>query len=650
MLQNYIDNYEEFDKNHTYGGNDLGVTADGEISRFKVWAPFCSAVYLNLYNGGSGDNKVETLPMRRIENGVWYVELLHETYDLYYTYTLEYEHSERIETIDIYAKGCGVNGNRGYIPDFKRLNPDGWERSDRIKCESPTDAVIYECNVRDFSISETSGVEYKARGKFAAFSEMGTVFEGIGVCLEHLKELGITHVQLMPVADFATIDEAKPNKKQYNWGYDPKNYMCLEGGYSTDPEDGGARIREFKELVKTLHDEGIGVILDVVLNHTYYTEESAFHKQNPYYFHRLDKNGKFSNGSGCGNETASEHAMMRKYMIDVIRFWATEYKVDGFRFDLMGLHDIETINMIRDELDRIDPSILMYGEGWTGGESPYPADKLCFKWNSRSFGRVGLFNDDIRDGIKGSNFLLHDAGFVSGNAAADNAVKRGLTANSQFKQLCGTADELCWAASPEQSINYCEAHDNHTLWDKLAICSADASESERRSMDKLAAAITILAQGVPFLHMGQDFLRSKPKPSADGRPEDRFDGNSWSSPDETNMIRWEKKLENSDIFGYYKALIKLRKSSGLFRLRTCAQLDEYLSFSGSGDVIALKLENSEECFFLVFNRHKTSRTVSLPEGSFFTALDENGRSSFTPVQGSAEVQPISCKVLKRIRL
>ena len=651
-MKRYIFDFEGFDREYNYPRDDLGVVTEGEITRFKVFAPFCSAVYLNLYTGGEGDNKIETLVMRRIENGVWYVELMHTCYGMYYTYTLEYEHTELVETIDPYAKACGRNGDRGYIADFEWLSPVGWEYHERPVCESPVDAVIYECHVRDFSVSDDSGVPYDKQGRFGGFTVSGTKCGDVSTCLDHLKELGITHVQLMPVNDYATVDEKKPFSGQYNWGYDPKNYMCLEGYYSSDAEDADVRIREFKQLVMALHEAGIGVILDVVFNHTYYTTETPFHKCVPYYYHRLNNDGNFSNGSGCGNETASDHAMFRKYMLDAVRFWATEYKVDGFRFDLMALHDIDTVNMLRDMLDTIDPQILMYGEGWTGGGSPYPTDKLAYKFNSYSFGRVGLFNDNIRDGIKGGTFDLDSTGFVSGNDHALVSIKRGLTANSRYKALQGTADDLCWAFTPAQAINYCEAHDNNTLWDKLSVSAKDRTEDERRRMDKLAAAIVILSQGVPFIQLGQDFLRTKPKVLPEGVEPNEYniyDENSYNAPDSTNMIRWSRKAENKDIFNWYRALISLRRSSRLFRMRTCEEMDAHLFFHGDTDIIACQLTDGEECYFMIFNHRTEERTVSLPQGVFYKRLGEECRPDYlNKYENTVTVPPISCTVYKRL--
>lgn len=468
-------NYEQFDRDNQYIGNDLGAVMKEGKTVFKTWSPLATGVYLNLYLDGEGKSRLESLPMERLDHGVWYVEILRDLDGVFYTYTFEFDHKTRHETIDIYAKACGVNGNVGAVVNFKTTDPEGWDKVKKPKCRNACDAVVYECHVRDFSADSSSGVAPEHRGKYVAFADKGTKYQGVNTCIEHLKELGITHVHLLPVEDYATVDESKPWLNQYNWGYDPKNFNCLEGSYSTDPYDPKCRIREFKQLVMALHENGIGVVMDVVYNHTYYTEESAFERSFPYYYHRIRNDGSFSNGSGCGNETASNHMMMRKFMIDSLRFWATEYKIDGFRFDLMALHDIETVNIIRDELNKIDPQILMYGEGWTGGESPLPADRLAYKWNSYQFGRVGLFNDNIRDSIKGGTFNPYDKGFVSGNRNAASTLRRGIAGSVPHYQI-NDAKEACWAFEPTQAVNYCEAHDNNTLWDKLCISAKNDSE------------------------------------------------------------------------------------------------------------------------------------------------------------------------------
>ena len=646
-----ITDYERFDRENAYDGDDLGVTYRDGKTVFKAWSPLATGVYLNLYLDGEGSNLIETVPMERLDKGVWYIELMYQAEDIFYTFSFEFDNCTRQETIDIYSRACGINGQRGYIIDLKKLNPKGWDITPRPVCQSPCDAVVYECHVRDFSIDPTSGVDFERRGKFAAFTEEGTRYHNVTTCLDHLKELGITHVQLLPVFDYASADESKPYKAQYNWGYDPLNYNCLEGSYSSDAFDPKARIREFKELVMTLHKNGIGVIMDVVYNHTYFTEESAFHKTFPYYYHRLNSDGNFSNGSGCGNETASDHLMYRRFMINSLKFLATEYKLDGFRFDLMGLHDIETVNIIRDELNKFNPSLLMYGEGWTGGESPLRSDRLAYKWNSYSFGRVGLFNDNIRDAIKGGTFNPYDIGYVSGNRNAGALIRRGLVGSIPHWQLGNDAQDACWAFEPEQAVNYCEAHDNNTLWDKLSICAKHFSREDRVKMDKLAAALFILAQGMPFIHLGQDFLRSKPRKPKEGEPVNEVTKvceNSYNAPDSVNAVRWNEKAENFDVFTYYKALIRLRHNNRLFRLRTKDEVGTHMRFLETHDnsFIAFKLEDDETCLVCAFNPYSEQRYLLLPEGRFFTRLNEQGKMNKFPIDGEVVIPPISAMVYK----
>ena len=646
-------NYDQFDRDNNYIGNDLGATIQNGKTIFKTWSPLATGVYLNLYLDGEGDNRIESLPMEKLDHGVWYVELLRSCDGEFYTYSFEFNHeNQRHETIDIYAKACGVNGQRGAVVDFSTTNPYGWDKVKKPKCANACDAVIYECHVRDFSIDPSSEIPQEYRGKYLAFCETMTKHNGITTCLDHLKELGVTHVQLLPVEDYATVDEKHPEKPQFNWGYDPKNYNCLEGSYSTDPQDPKCRIREFKNMVMTLHKHGIGVIMDVVYNHTYNTEDSAFEISFPYYYHRLNHDGTFSNGSGCGNETASNHLMMRKYMIDSLRFWATEYKIDGFRFDLMALHDIETVNIIRDELNKIDPQILMYGEGWTGGESPLPADKLAYKWNSYQFGRVGLFNDNIRDAIKGGTFNCYDKGYVSGNVNTVSTLRRGIVGSVPHPQI-NDAKDACWAFEPTQAINYCEAHDNNTLWDKLQIsASYSADEENLIDMDKLSAAIVLLSQGVPFIQLGQDFLRTKPQQLADGcGAVNLYCDNSYNAPDYTNSIKWDRKKKYKKVFDYYKALIRLRKSSSLFRLNTKEDVAAKLKFLDTGDYsfICYKLEDDKDCFIVLLNPYKDNKNFCLPDGRFYLRLDQNGAMNKFPISGNIVCPPISCTVYKKIK-
>lgn len=650
-----INDYADFDRNNFYGGDDLGVKIVDGKTQFRTWSPLAAGVYLKVYADGVGNNLVESLPMERHWTGVWFVEILRNLDEYFYTFTYEF-HGYKKETIDIYAKACGVNGDRGAIVDFSTTNPDGWEDVVQPECKTPCDAIIYETHVRDFSIDSTSGVSAENRGKYLAFTEPETRNGRIKTGIDHLLELGITHVQLLPVEDFATVDESKSHKAQYNWGYDPKNYNCLEGSYSTDPENSKTRITEFKKLVMALHEKGIGVIMDVVYNHTYYTEQSAFHKSFPYYYHR-NRDGLFSNGSGCGNETASERLMMRKFIVDSLKFWVTEYKIDGFRFDLMALHDIETVNYIRDELNKINPDILLYGEGWTGGDSLLSVDQLAFKWNSYQFGSVGLFNDNIRDAIKGGTFNAYETGYASGNFNATGVIKRGLVGSVPHSQL-DTHQEACWAFEPTQSINYCEAHDNNTLWDKLYISVNHQDEDIRKRMDMLSTAIVMVSQGVPFIQCGQEFLRTKPKILPIGTEPDAcniFDENSYNAPDFTNSIKWGRKAEYYDVFQYYRSLIKLRKSSKLFRMSTKEKVEKHLQFEYHDDpnMICFSLKNQDECFYIVINPNQEYREVWIPEyiwneGMYNICFDENGKTQENCMtKRNFIVTPISMFVIKK---
>lgn len=651
-----IQDYEKFDRENAYFGSDLGALIIDDKTQFKVWAPESAVVFLNLYNEGEGDNLIESIPMQKSEKGIWSVTVPKNLDGVFYTYTFEY-HGQCQETIDIYAKACGINGDRGAVVDFKTTNPEDWDKVKNPDCISPCDAVIYETNVRDFSIDTTSGVSENKRGRFLAFTESGTSYNGTETCLDHLKSLGITHVHLLPVFDFATIDEKIPitENENYNWGYDPKNYNCLEGSYSTDPYDPKVRIREFKEMVKSLHENNIGVIMDVVYNHTYESEKSSFHKTFPFYYHRTANNW-FSNGSGCGNELATERAMVRKYILDSVEFWAREYKIDGFRFDLMGLIDIETVNLIRDKLSEVNPQILMYGEGWTGGESPLSSAKLAYKWNSYQFARVGLFNDNLRDAVKGAVFNIFDKGYVSGHLHTSNVVKRGLAGSVPHSQINGS-DEACFAYNPTQTINYCEAHDNHTLWDKLTISAEQFTDDERIKMDKLSAAIILLSQGVPFLELGQDFLRSKPKiPNGRETLENKyapFNGNSYNAPDETNSIKWNQKAENISVFKYYKALIALRKKYPQLRLSKREQVESQMRFFETGDnnIIGCTLKSNSKnksVITVLLNPYTNVRTAALPEGEYAVILNSDGEDELKlnkSISGQVEIDAISALVL-----
>lgn len=437
------------------------------------------------------------------EKGVWSCEKQGDLNGVYYTYSIKIGNKTN-EAVDLYARTTGVNGDRGMVVDLSATNPEGFEEDVRPAFENPTDAVIYEIHVRDLSSDASSGISNT--GKFLGFTETGTTNpDGLATGIDHIKDLGVTHVQILPSYDYATVDETKLDTPQFNWGYDPKNYNVPEGSYSTDPYHGEVRINEMKQMIQAFHENGIRVNMDVVYNHTFNIENSWYQKTVPDYFYR--KVGEnYSNASGCGNETASDRAMVRKYIVDSVVYWAKEYHIDGFRFDLMAVHDIETMNAVRAALDEIDPSIMVYGEGWTGGDCAIPSSQQALKANMAKIDRVGAFSDDIRDGIKGSVFDAQDKGFISGKDGMEESVKFGIvgaTPHPQVMTFKNDKGSKSWAAQPGQSINYVSCHDNLTFWDKLAISNADDSEETRIQMNKLGSAIILTSQGVPFFKQGK---------------------------------------------------------------------------------------------------------------------------------------------------
>ncbi len=647
---NPITDIKQFDSDNYYAG-PLGVEFSEDKTIFRTWSPTATGVYLRVYADGKGQNLIETLPMERHWTGCWQVEILRNLEGCFYTYVYEHDHTKYFEASDLYAKSCGVNGNRSAIIDMQKATPYGFDDVPRPKIESPCDAVIYECHIRDFSIDESGGVKLEYRGKFLGMAQDGLIENGVTVGLAHLKELGITHVQLLPIYDFVSVDEDKPYNNEYNWGYDPKNYNCPEGSYSTDAENPVSRVYELKTLVMELHKNGIGVIMDVVYNHTYYTEKSDFQLTVPYYYHRLKEDNTFSNGSGVGNEIASEHKMVRRYIVDSILFWANEYKLDGFRFDLMAVLDTETVNLIRDELSKLDPYVMMYGEGWSGGECAIPDGERCVKWNIGAFDRMGVFNDNFRDAIKGNTFDVYKRGFVGGNTDFTETIMRGLSGSVKTDAVNGS-DDAAWATEPHQTINYCEAHDNWTMWDKLTISLSDYSEEERVNAHKLSLALVLLAQGIPFLQLGQDFLRSKPKPLLE-LPEathERFDENSYKSPDFTNSVKWSEKAKNIKVFRYCRELIRLRRENKLFRLRTADEIKEKLSFVNTDDrgVIVMKLQSDSDCIIVAVNPHREAKWIDIPKGDYFVRLDFDGDRHNFPLRGDRmSIAPISAVVLQR---
>lgn len=614
---------EDFESKYAYDGNDLGATYSADKTVFKTWSPLAENVTLNLYSEGNGDNLIKSVDMTLGDKGVWTAEEAGDLNGTYYTYTYKIDGKEN-EGVDLYARAGGVNGDRGMVIDLDSTDPDGWENDARPDFSgNATDAILYEQHVRDFSIDASSGVSDANKGKYLAFTETGTKnSNGDSTCLDYLKNLGITHIQLQPVFDYASVDETKLDKAQFNWGYDPKNYNFPEGSYSTDPYNGEVRINEFKQMVQSLHENGIRVVMDVVYNHTAATYDSNFNKSFPNYYYRTNTDGTFSNGSGCGNETASERAMVRKYIVESVVYWATEYHIDGFRFDLMGLHDQETINEVRAALNKVDPTIITYGEGWTGGTSTLAASDAAMKAQISKMPGFGAFSDDIRDGLKGNVFDAEDTGFVSGKKNKEATVKSG---------VLGATDD--WAGAPTQTVNYVSCHDNHTLWDRFTNSCPDATDEEKAAMTKLASSIVFTSQGIPFFLAGEEMCRTKPL--ADGS----LDSNSYKSPDSTNSIKWDTLSSDlvSNVSNYYKGLIEFRKAHPSLRLTTTEEVNNSIKFSEDVDanVVAYEISgkpNGEtaDSIFVAYNANKEDVQVKLPKSDNWQVC-VNGEKAGTDV-------------------
>lgn len=630
---------EEFETEYSYDGNDLGANWTKEATTFKVWAPTADTVSVNLYKEGEAgkDDKTETLEMKKGDKGVWSVEKSGDLNGVYYTYTVKVDGQEN-EACDPYAKTTGVNGERAMVIDMESTNPEGWEEDKRPNTDLKiTDAFIYELQIRDLSADESAGITNV--GKYLGLTETGTKTPGgMATGLDHMKELGITHLHLNPVYDYATVDETKLDSSQYNWGYDPKNYNVPEGSYSTDPYHGEVRVEEFKEMVQTLHENGISVVMDVVYNHTYSGEDYCFNQIVPGYFHRIDENGVWSNGSGCGNDVASERAMVSKYIVDSVKYWAEEYHIDGFRFDLVGLTDVDTINAIRAALDEVDPSIIMYGEGWSLDTTPTKENvKLATQTNAEAMPGMALFSDNIRDAVKGSVFEAEEPGYVNGDVIG--------TYSTIMKAAEGKPG---WSADATQVINYTSCHDNLTLWDKINSTSADDTLENRIKQNLLSASIVYTSQGVPFILAGEEMLRSKVK--EDGT----FDENSYASPDAVNSIKWDSLDDENTkmVYEFYKGLIAFRKAHDSLRMEntTAEQIKFYGQEEHKGAVvyeIAPEAVGASGNVFVIYNPFEEDITVTLPEGSWdvYVKGQTAGNEVLETVSGEVSVESISCMVL-----
>jgi pullulanase len=567
--------------------------------------------------------------MKRSARGTWSLALPGVPKNLYYTYRVSVC-GELREAVDPYARATGANGRRGQIVDLRETDPSGWAQDRRPPCRLPTEAVIYELHVRDATIHPASGVRH--RGKYLGLAEKPLI--------SHLQRLGVTHVHLLPMQDFESVDETRPDGR-YNWGYDPQNYNVPEGSYATDAHDGRVRIREFKRAVLGLHRAGIGVVMDVVYNHTFRAGDSAFNRIVPDYYYRARPDGSFSNGSGCGNETASERPMFRKFMIDSLLYWAREYHVDGFRFDLMGLHDLETMRRIRAVLDRVDPSILLYGEGWTGGDSPLANGKRAMKTDVRRLRGIAAFNDGLRDALKGPVSEHGKPGFVSGADSVEEALKAGIVAavaHPDVSYPAGNDWHGPWAGEPWRCISYDSCHDNHTLWDRLRLGAPSASEAARIRMNKLCAAILMTSQGICFLHAGEEFLRTK-----------NGEENSYNKPDAVNRLDWVRARKYRGVTAYYQGLIAIRRAYPELRLRSAAEIRAKLRFL---PMPAARMVGFHVGRLVVIHNARSERmSVKLPGAGWQVLADAAaaGINAARKVAGeTVDVPRISSLVLERI--
>lgn len=610
-MQNLTEYYssDEFENLFTYSGDDLGATYSKDYTVFRLWAPTAAKVNLSLYKSGNihDDDIISVFKMQPSVSGTWIYAVDGDLNGIYYEYTVVFADGSQNSAIDPYAKACGVNGNRAMVIDMELTNPEGWENDKNPHASlKKNDCIIYEAHIRDFTMDKNSGICNK--GKFLGFAQKNThTKSGFKTGLDHIISLGITHLQLLPIFDFGSIDEEQLSNQTYNWGYDPVNFFLPDGSYSTDPYDGQVRIKELKQLVKTLHDNKISIVMDVVFNHVYDAHSFSVNKIVPGYFSRIDKNGVYSNGSGCGNDTASERSMVRKFITDCVLYWAEEYHIDGFRFDLAGLIDTKTINNLTQKLKELRPDILLYGEGWIM-ESRMTKDGFPFasQQNIDLLDDFAMFNDNFRDSIKGDNFNSAKRGFISGMSGFEENISDGFMGLSKP-----------WCMSPDRSINHVSCHDNLTLFDKISSSNPDTTDEEKIRLVKLAALIYLTSQGMPFIYSGEELLRSKKDLSGN------FVHNSYSSPDYVNALKWSylETPEVQSLLEYYKNLIAFRKKHPILRLDSSELSKE----------IICPYENMPPCtacfhlkgfrFFgeelaVMFNGNQTDVQIHLPDGSW----------------------------------
>lgn len=608
-------------------------------TKFTLWAPTAEEVRVLLYDSGNEGSAYQTLSLEMGEDGIWNTSIKEDLKGKFYTFNVKVNGKWLGDTPGIMAKAVGVNGKRAAVIDLRSTDPEGWANDVRPLLKDYADIIVYEMHHRDFSLDSVSGIRNK--GKFLALTELGTTTsQGEKTGIDHLKELGVTHVHILPSYDYASVDESKPDKAQYNWGYDPQNYNVPDGSYSTDPYKPDVRIKEFKQMVQALHKAGIRVVLDVVYNHTFNTEESNFERTVPGYFYRQTKDGKPANGSGCGNETASDCAMMRKYMVESVLYWINEYHIDGFRFDLMGIHDIETMNEIRAAVDKIDPSIFIYGEGWAASAPQLDQEELAMKANIYKMPRIAAFSDEMRDGLRGGWDDDRKGAFLIGQPGHEMSIKFGLVGAVKHPQVINDSVNYSkepWALQPTQMISYVSCHDDMCLADRLKATMPDATDEERASLHKLAETFVFTSQGVPFIFAGDEMMRDK-----------KGIHNSYNSPDSINTIDWRNKTIHHDVFDYVRELIALRKNHPAFRMGDADKVRQYMEFlpvEGSNLVAFILKDNANgdswKNIIVAFNSRKEPAKLSIPAGRY-TIVCKDGKikqSGMGQVSGNEIIVP-----------
>jgi pullulanase len=621
-----------------YAGTDLGMQYFPKASIFKLWSPHAEKAELLLFKNDVAGEAFKTISLTAGDNGTWHTQLDGNWHHTYYTCRVFINGNWSTDLPDPYARAVGTNGKRAMILDLNSTNPAGWaaDKSPAFSRHNfATDAIIYELHIRDASIHASSGV--KNKGGYRGLTEMNTSSpSGLSTGLSHIKELGVTHVHLLPFFDYNSVDEAATGKKQYNWGYDPLNYNVPEGSYSSNPADAAVRIRELKAMIAAFHKQGLRVVMDVVYNHVANAAKSNFEQLVPGYYFRRKADGSYSDATACGNETASEQPMVRKFMVESLLYWLKEYHLDGFRFDLMAVHDIATMNEIANTLRQEKKEVLLYGEGWTAGASTLPEEQRALKKHAAQLNGIAVFSDDLRDGIKGSVFEEHDRGFASGKAGVEESIKFGVVAATAHPQVAVDKvnySKAAYATAPGQVVSYCECHDNNTLWDKLKLSCKDASRDERIKMHKLALAIVLTSQGISFLHAGTEFMRDKQGVE-----------NSYNAGDSINAINWTLKQKNRTMFAYTRRLIRIRKAHPAFRIPTADRIAQHLKFdeqAAPGTIIYHINGEAEkddwEKIIVVYNANTTPAEIQLPVGRWKRALNSNAT-------GSALVAPISAEI------